>query len=148
MGDLQVAIREIPVEHRIKALAMTYMRYPDVSQASLDTKMPDDMKKDIESYMTMAMISESGPKRAAIMDLYDKAKGVVGEEIAAERKVFLELIEIRKAMVQKAQDNGEDISKIPDIWTIQANMKSKSESEAIASSQEVEEEESLRMRPR
>ena len=137
-------VDEIPVEYRIKAIAKSYERYPEVSQASLDKDMPDAMKKEIEMLLTLAMVSESGPKRFEVLELYDRAKKEIREEMAAEREVIDELLDIRSAKVQEAIDRGEDPDKIPSIWKIQSEMKKNLESEAKVSSETNDEENTLR----
>ena len=129
-------VDEIPAEFRIKAAAKSYMRHPEVSQASIDRGMPEEMKKEIETLLTIAMFTEGGPKRFEVLDLYDTAKREIKEEMDASRKKVDKLLDIRAAMVQEAKDNGKDPDKVPDIWTIQSEMKNKSESEVLVSSQE------------
>lgn len=137
-------MHHIPVEFRIKAAADSYVRHPDVSQAVNSAGMSDEMKADIEMYVGLAMFPESGDQRKEIETLYKQAKEVVNEEVAKSRKVFEELIEIRNTLIQQAKDNGEDPGSVPDIWTIQAEMKQKKESETKSTTQEEDEEETCR----
>lgn len=118
-------MHHIPVELRVKAAAESFVRNPDVSQAILSPDMPDSMKADIEMFVGLAMFPESGDKRVEIGSLYDQAKDKVKEDIAKSSEVFEKLIQIRDDMVQKAKESGEDPDKVPDIWTIQAEMKQK-----------------------
>ena len=141
-------MNEIPGEYRVKAAAKGYVRSPEISQATLDEQMPEKMKEDIEMYMHIALFPEAGGKHFEILDQYEKAKAEIREELAASRKIFEELIAIRANMVQQARDKGEDPSKVPNIWKIQADMKTKVESEATSSTQQGDESEEESYGPR
>lgn len=141
-------MNEIPGEFRVKAAAKGYVRSPEISQATLDDQMPENMKADIEMYLGMALFPETGEKRGEILGHYEEAKEEIRKELAASTKVFEELIAIRAKMVQQAKDRGEDPSKIPTILGIQADMKRKAESEAIASTQKNDEGEEESYGPR
>ena len=133
-------MHHVPVEYRIKAAAESFVRHPDVSQASLNTKMSEKMKADVEMFLGLALFPEAGEKRAEVGVLYEQAKAVVREDVAASDKVFQELLEIRDARVKEAVARGEDSSSVPNIWVIQAELDQKKEAEAKASTSDREAE--------